>query len=307
MRGTLIIGSIEPMNILILGGTGRVGSHLLAELADSEEQGHARVFAASRRGRTGAGRDERLPTWVDARHLDLEDLSTYAPALEGIDRLFLVTGYTVAMLEQSKNLIDAAKAAGISHVVHVGTFHPPGGPSSRLVRHFVWHQLVETYIEASGLSFTHLNPNAFMQNFVGAMTAGALRMFFAGQRVGLVDCRDVARVAARALLDPTRHAGRRYFLSAEALTMDEAAVVLSEELRRPVHYQPLSPQDVSQLPIAGLMERTYFECIVNIAERMQRGELPDFAWTTRDIEEVTGGPATSFRAFVRREKEAFVE
>jgi NAD(P)H dehydrogenase (quinone) len=275
------------------------------------------VFAASRRIRKGdeaihstslsrqAGREDGLPGWVNVRHLDLDDVTTYAPALEGIDRLFLLAGYTVAMLEQGKNLIDAGVAAGASHIVHLGTFHPRGGASSRLVRHFVWHQLVEAYIEYSGVRFTHLHPSTFMQNFIGALSGDTLRMFFADQRIGLVDCKDVAYVGAAALLDPAKHGGKRYYPAPEALTMDEAATVLSEELRRPIQYQRISPSELRNSPLAHQIEPAYFECIVDIAERMQRRELPDFAQKTNDVEVVTGRPATSFREFVRREIDAF--
>ncbi|WP_129649489.1 NmrA family NAD(P)-binding protein [Peristeroidobacter agariperforans] len=294
-------------NILVLGGTGRVGSHLLRHLESRAAQGKVNVFAACRRIPDGSSRggDSAFGRQVRFRHFDFDRLDTYASALAGIDRLFLLTGYTVAMLEHSKNLIDMAQVAGVSHIVHLGTFHPPGGPASRGVRHFVWHQLVESYIEHSGLSFTHLNPNTFMQNCIGAVDQHSLRMFFADQRIGLVDCKDVAEIGALSLLEPDRHAGKRYFLSTEALTMEEAAAVLSQELGRAIKYQPLSPAEVRSLPLAGLIERSYFECIVDIAEKMQRAELPDFSQTTTDFELASGHAPTSFREFVRREIDAF--
>jgi uncharacterized protein YbjT (DUF2867 family) len=59
------------------------------------------------------------------------------------------------MLFQSKKLLDAVVAAGVSHIVHLGVF------TSRedLIPHFVWHDLIETYIEASKISWTHIHPN----------------------------------------------------------------------------------------------------------------------------------------------------
>ena len=63
----------------------------------------------------------------------------------------------------------------------------------------------------------------------------------------------------------------------EELTTDEAAVVLPEELGRTIQHAPLCPHELHMLPIAHAIEPAYFDCIVNIAERMQRGELPDFA------------------------------
>jgi hypothetical protein len=105
-----------------------------------------------------------LAAYAKLRRFDFERPDTYVSALEGIDRLFLLTRYTVTMLEHSKNLIDVARAAGVSHVVHLG------------------------------LSFTHLHPNTFMQNFIGAVSENSLRMFLAAQRVGLIDCKDAAEI-----------------------------------------------------------------------------------------------------------------
>jgi NAD(P)H dehydrogenase (quinone) len=53
-------------------------------------------------------------------YLDLDQADTMAPALEGIDRLFMVTGYTIDMLLRSKDLLNAVKRAGVKHVVHLG-------------------------------------------------------------------------------------------------------------------------------------------------------------------------------------------
>ena len=57
---------------------------------------------------------------VSAVHLDLDDFATIAPALIGIDRIFMATGYTVDMLRQSKDLVNCAVRAGVKQIVHLG-------------------------------------------------------------------------------------------------------------------------------------------------------------------------------------------
>ena len=101
-------------------------------------------------------------------------------------------------------------------------------------------------------------------------------MFFGQERVGLVDCFDLARVAAQRYVNPTKHIGQRYFLSVEALTMPEAAQILSEELDQAIVYEPLPASDLRKLPIGQTMETAYFECIVRQMELLQAGQLPDF-------------------------------
>ena len=281
--------------VLILGATGRTGSHLIKLLESESDRLELRVVI-----RKPEQVEQFSQRGITTVHLDLDDLSTYETALQGVQRLFMITGYTIDMLNQGKNLTDAAKDAGIEYIVHVGTFHQPGRPQSKMIRHYIWHQLIETYIEASGIAWTHLHPNAFMQNFFGAVQNGTLRMFFGQERVGLVDCFDLARVAAAGLREPTKHAGHRYFLSVESLTMTEAAQILSEELRQEIAYEPLPASDLRKLPIGQTMETAYFECIVRQMELLQAGQLPDFADTYDNIPQIIGEQPISFRKFIQQ-------
>ncbi len=287
---------------LIIGATGTTGSHLVNLLEQDRGPDNLEIRVAVRKPEQAETFAKRGIATV---HLDLDDLSTYEKALQGVKRLFMITGYTVDMLSQGKNLTDAAKDAGVEYIVHVGTFHQPGRPQTKLIRHYIWHQLVETYIEASGIAWTHLHPNAFMQNFFGAVQDGKLRMFFGHERVGLVDCFDLARVAAAALRHPQKHAGGRYFLSVEALTMTEAAQILSEELGKPIIYEPLPASDMRKLPIGQAMESAYFECIVRQMELLQAGLLPDFADVYNNIPQIIGEKPTMFREFVRHNRALF--
>ncbi|MFC7669540.1 NAD(P)H-binding protein [Hymenobacter humi] len=68
--------------------------------------------------------------------LDFDREETLAPALAGIDRVLLVTGYTVDMLRQSKAFLDQAHLAGVRHVVHLGAC----GPDDTTVAHWAWHR-----------------------------------------------------------------------------------------------------------------------------------------------------------------------
>ncbi|KAF3887272.1 MULTISPECIES: NmrA family NAD(P)-binding protein [Nostocales] len=295
---------MSPSNpvALILGATGRTGSHLVNLLEQDGGSDNLQLRVAVRKPEQAETFAQR---GISTVHLDLDQISTYEEALQGVQRLFMVTGYTVDMLSQGKNLTDAAKDAGVEYIVHVGTFHQPGRPQAKLIRHYIWHQLVETYIEASGIGWTHLLPNAFMQNFFGSVQDGKLRMFFGQERVGLVDCFDLARVAAAALRAPQKHSGQKYFLSVEALTMNEAAQILSEELGKTIAYEPLPAADLRKLPIGQTMEPAYFECIVRQMELLQAGQLPDFADVYHNIPQILGEEPTLFREFVRNNLAAF--
>ena len=100
------------LRVLILGATGRIGSKVIAEL---ERINTVRVVYSSRKlAQVEAWRHDGK----DAVLLDLDQPETFADALSGIDRIFLSTGYTVAMIHQSKTIVDAAADAGVKFIVH---------------------------------------------------------------------------------------------------------------------------------------------------------------------------------------------
>lgn len=156
------VGPSLPV-ILVLGATGQTGRLVVEELRHQPGAVHLRVAA---RKETDLARFRAAG--LDAVRVDLNDPSTFGLALAGVDRLFLLTGYTVDMLVQSKTLVDAARKAGVRHLVHQGIF----GQWDCTDAHFAWHQLVEAYIERSGLAWTHLHPNFFMEYFRVAPPTG---------------------------------------------------------------------------------------------------------------------------------------
>jgi NAD(P)H dehydrogenase (quinone) len=161
--------------------------------------------------------------------LDLDDARTFPGAFEGIDRLFVMTGYTVAMTHQTKTITDAAADAGAGHIVHLGIF----GNGRSTDPHFAWHELVERYIEGSGLPWTHLHPHMFMENLLSVFTLrdGRLPWPAGDKPSGWIAGEDIASVAAKVLIEgPDVHAGKGYWMSTDVLNGAQAADILSEAL-----------------------------------------------------------------------------
>jgi NAD(P)H dehydrogenase (quinone) len=167
--------------ILITGATGQVGREVLKRLTDDK----ALDVAASSRAPAKAA-DLGVPVVL----LDYDRRETIAPALEGVDRLFILTAYTVDMLRQSKALVDQARKSGVKHIVHLGGC----GADDTDVARYGWHQFVERYIAGSGIEFTHLRPEIFMQNLFGyggvrVVENGVIRHYVGHARLSWIEIR----------------------------------------------------------------------------------------------------------------------
>jgi len=192
--------------VLLLGVTGQLGN-LIAEKLRSDKSISLRVCARD---------DKKLSRlrseFAQAVKLDLDDPRTFGSALEGVDRVFLLTGYTFAMVTQSKTFVDAARKAKVQHLVHLGVFTPEFDCTDP---HFAWHQMIEAYIKQSGIPWTFLHPNVFMQNLTGLFSLvkdGKVRFWCGDKPCGWIALEDVAEAAAKILTSQSLDAKRQHLL-----------------------------------------------------------------------------------------------
>jgi len=206
-------------NILVLGSTGQVGKLVAEYLRRSE----AKFSVGTRRK---ANLEEFADQFGSSRFIDLDDPRTFDEALKNITSIFLITGYTVDMLVQSKSLIDAAKRNGVNHIVHLGAFTRDHDVYATV---FAWHQMIEAYLRDSGVAWTNLHPNMFMQSFLSVWSIkGAIYGAYTSKAVGFTALEDVAEAAAVILIEgPEKHNGKDYWFSADALTPHQVAETLT--------------------------------------------------------------------------------
>jgi NAD(P)H dehydrogenase (quinone) len=289
--------NVKPSKILITGATGQVGSKTIKFLT---EIGDVEIIAAVRSPEKAASfTSEGIATVI----LDLDNEGTHLPALEGIDRLFVVTGYTVDMLRQSKALLDNAKKAGVQHVVHLGA----RGRDDTTVAHWAWHQLVERYIEWSGFSYTHLRPEVFMQNVLSyggkkAIKNGVINAYVEGARLCWVDVDDLANVAALALTRPDLHSGKTYRLGYDAITFGELAELMTSIVGKPFRYEPLAPEVFLQAMIDAGAEMAYMGCVYDHWKRYAAGTILGADDTFDNFPAITGRQPTKWAAFIEKHK-----
>ena len=286
--------------ILITGATGQVGSRTIDGLLEEKD---IEIVAAVRSPEKAA-----LFTTKDIATviLDLDDENTLRPALEGVHSLFVLTGYTVDMLRQSKALLDNAKKAGVQHVVHLGAC----GRDDTTVAHWGWHQFVERYVEWAGFSFTHLRPETFMQNLLSyggekSIKDGVIHAFVKGARLSWVDVDDVAQVAALALAHPELHGGKTYRMGYDAVTFYELAERMTAIVGQPFRYEPLAPEVFLESMRKAGAEMAYMDCVYEHWKRYAAGTIPGADDTFDNFPGITGRQPVRMVDFIERHKAEF--
>lgn len=295
--------------VLVFGSTGAIGGALVKRLQPDHAEGRLRVIGATRRSEAVAeleqlGIEARLVDLDDAEHKGLDPL---VAALEGVDRVFLLTSYDVRMLAQSKAVVDAARVAGVQHIVHLGAY----AAADTTIVHLGWHQIVEAYIAQSGIAWTSLQPTSFMQNLfllqaVGGAAPGTIPHYIGDAATSWVDTEDVAEAAAAVLRDPAPHAGQSYLLGAERLTMADICETLADVTGQSWEQEQRSPEQFYETVTGIGADPVYFACVRTIFQRTAEGTLPDLEATSGDVEKLTGRSATTIRAFAERHREQLV-
>ena len=286
--------------VLITGATGQIGGDTLRNLL--ADKTITLVAAVRSHAKAQPFTAQGIRTVI----MDFDQEHTLAPALEGIDRALLVTGYTVDMLRQSKAFIDQAKKSGVQHLVHLGAC----GRDDTTIGHWAWHQFVERYIEWSGFSFTHLRPECFMQNLLSydgtrAVINGVIEQYTGDTRFSWVDGEDVARVAAQALLHPQKHAGQTYRLGYDVQSYGDIAAIMTRLLGQPFRYDAQSPDVFVQNMRAAGAEMAYMTCVQDNFTRMAAGQIPGVEETFDNFSQITGRQPVSWEDFVEKHRKVF--
>src|ERR671933_2406486 len=204
--------------ILVTGATGSVGSGVVMQILSAKgEKGEEGMIvkAAARSANDSTFRNLE----VQVVQIDYNKPDSLSTALRHADKLFLLTPFQSNMVDLTSNLVNEAKKAGVKYIVKqsvLGADAEPAITPSRL------HRQAEMIIEESGVPFTFLRPNFFMQNFVTfysnfIKTQGALYVPAGDAKVSFVDVRDIAAVAAKVLLSKSsdknsesKHIGKAY-------------------------------------------------------------------------------------------------
>jgi uncharacterized protein YbjT (DUF2867 family) len=223
---------------------------------------------------------------------DLEVPATIDAAMKGASTVVLVSP---AIPAQELNVVASAVRAGAGHVVKITSKASADSPIARRRG----QAEIENGLIASGLGYTLLRNNAYMQNFLMAAPSIAKTSSFGSAardgRVGMIDTRDAAAVAAEIAAAPVPHAGKTYWPTGpEAITFSDAAAALSKVLGRLITFHPLTVEEQTQAMVdIGLPESL---AAMN-AQAVALFADGDSDYVTDDVPSVLDRPARTFEQF----------
>lgn len=274
--------------VLVTGATGTTGRRVAAAL-----EFIADVVPA------GRSAHRQLPAGV---RFDWADPRTHAPALRGIDSVYLVP--PVGDADPARRILDLVELAvhcGVGRVVLLGAHSisssdPGVGEAQRELPNLVAEWAV-------------LRPSWFMQNLLGQhhLAAGlreksVLRTATESGRLPFIDAADIAAAAAAALVGPSPD--REVVLTGpESLSYRDVAQVLSDETGRSVRHESVTPRELADI-MAPSVGAELAEVLSAMDTRIAEG-----AWEepTDEVERLTGRPPTALRDFVRRHRDELTE
>ena len=279
------------MKIGVTGASGQLGRMVVQQLL-----GKCPATDVVAIVRDPAKADDLAAAGVEIRVADYDDRASLNAAAAGLDRLLLISSSEVGRrFPQHANVIDAAKAAGVKHVVYTSA---PKATTSALVL-APEHKATEEYLESSGLEYTVLRNNWYTENYAQSMQAarqsGVLVAAAGEGRVASATRADYAEGAAVVLVGDG-HEGKVYEFSGDnAWDYHELAATIADVTGTACVYRAVEPEDVvAAMTGAGLDEGTA-SFVAALDENIAQGALSE---ATSDLSTLIGRPTTPLKESV---------
>ena len=276
--------------ILITGASGSLGRAATAAL----NAGGFSIRAVSRNPQhLAAGAAETV-------HFDYLDRAGYPSVLEGMEGVLLIAPpLDVEAAAKLIPFIDEAKVSGVAHIVLNSALGVDANEAAPLRR-------IERHLMDSGVGYTILRPNFFMENFSTGFLApmvrqGAIYLAAGDGKTSFISTRDIAAVAAAAFAGGPQ--GKEYNLTGpEALDHNQVVRLISQASGREIAYHAISEEEMIQGAMQNGLPRSSAEFMGVLYSVVRNGWA---AGVTDDVRRVTGRAALSFEEFVRQNAEAW--
>lgn len=271
--------------VLVFGATGNIGSGLVPALRNAGVDVRAFIRDESK---AQPLKDMGVEIVVG----DLDRPETIPPALEGVDKIYLLTWNGPTQAQQAENVIAAAQNDGKPHIVRHSMW---GSEKSRIVQQ---GDQVEETLKQSGLPWTMVSPTFYMQNtMMAAQTISSDGMIYwdlGDGRLSMIDVRDIVN-SAFAVLTSGGHEGKSYILTGpEAISFQDVASTFTKVLGKDVTYVDVP----GEAALESMVSMGFPEWIARGYGELMEGFSEGFANSVTDnVAKLTGHPARSFEQY----------
>lgn len=287
------------MTVLVVGATGRVASQLTLRLKDAGTPLRLLVRNGDK------ARDRFGPDGPNLEYVvgPVDDAAVLAKAFAGADVAFLGLGTSETQEALERGLIDAARRQATPHVVRLSVLKSNPDSDTEVARR---HGVLDADLRRSGLPHTLLRPSYFMSNLL--LAAGSIaasgRWFGAAPnaRIAMIDARDVGDAAAAVILDPALRGADYDLTGPEAVTMAEAAALISSVRGREATYVAADVATLRQGYAARGVPTWLADYALGIDRAVERG---DHAEVTDTYRALTGASPRTLKAFLEEHRSAF--
>ncbi|HEX7276943.1 MAG TPA: NmrA family NAD(P)-binding protein [Acidimicrobiales bacterium] len=280
--------------ILVTGATGTVGSRTVERLVSSPGV----VVRAAVHRRAAA---LRVPG-VEHVRIEFRDLESLQAAMAGVDAVFLVTPSGPDEAELAVQAVDAAASVGVRRLVRLSGFCAERPHDVQFMRQ---HLDVERAIAVSGIPFTFVRPQRYMENFITDHVPGpdgAIRLPWGSAGVSLIATDDVADFAAR-VLTSDGHLGWCYTITGPApITVAQVAAFISAATGRRVTYLDTAEAVTRSAMLARGLPPRVVDPMLALFASCKAGR---HAGVTTTFSEMTGRAPRSFSDFARQHADAW--
>ncbi|MFA5433647.1 MAG: SDR family oxidoreductase [Candidatus Paceibacterota bacterium] len=285
-------------HILITGATGQLGKATIDFLIQKGIAAN-QISALARSGEKAADLSAK---GIKIKIGDYLDYSSLVAAFNGVEKLFFISGSELGTrVEQHRNAINAAKEAGVKHIIYTSGFRKNETDTSPVAFLIRQHSETEKFIRASGISYTFLLNGLYadvLPGFLGENVFETGIFLPAGNGKAAFTVRlDIAEAAANILLT-TGHENKEYvFTNTENTGLNEIASFLGELSGKQVRYLNPSKAEYLETVMKAGLPQEYAEMIVSFSEAIEQGE---FEAEDTDLERLLGRKPTSIFNYLKQ-------
>lgn len=276
------------MKIGITGATGQLGSLVIEHLKSKTASENIVALVRNQEKAAGLG--------VESRSFDYNNPETLKQSLSGIDYLLLISSSEVGQrARQHKNVIEAAKEAGVKWIVYTSLLHADTSSLSLAGEHLE----TEALLKDAGIPVTILRNGWYTENYLGsvdsALKAGAFIGSAGEGKISSAARNDFAEAAAVVISDP-KHQGKVYELAGnESYTLSDLAKEISKQAGKEIPYNNLEEAQYAEILESVGLPTEFAQAIAGWDVSASKGDLFD---NSKTLSELIQRPTTPMRESV---------